>query len=322
MFSLHLRLYFLMGIFFGIIYFVIFIVGNIAGFGNNIFYLLMAGGMVLLQYLIGPKMVEWTMRIRYVTQNEEPALYEMVSELAQKANIPMPKVGISENHLPNAFAFGRSLKDGRVCVTSGIVGLLNKNELKAVLAHEVSHLKNRDVLFVTLLSVVPLVLYYLASSLMWGGSRRYNRESSGGNLAIIGIIMFLLYFVTNLLVLYASRIREYFADRGAVELGSKPEYLASALYKLVYGCAKIDKDELRETEGLKAFFANDPSKAEKEFKELRQLDADRNGRIDTDELDTLKDKNVKISFGDKIMETLSTHPNMLKRIKALSELKV
>jgi len=130
---------------------------------------------------------------------------------------------------------------------------------------------------------------------------------------------FIFYFITNLLVLYASRIREYFADKGAIKLGSQPQHLATALYKLVYGSARMPKEKLREVEGLKAFFVNDPSRGLREINELKQLDMDKSGTIDSDELMSIRTKTVKLSFGDKMFEALSTHPNMLKRIKQLSK---
>jgi heat shock protein HtpX len=107
-----------------------------------------------------------------------------------------------------------------------------------------------------------------------------------------------------------------------VLLGNKPASLASALYKLVYGAARMDKDELKEYEGLKAFFASDPSSALNEIRELKYLDKDRSGTIDSFELQQLRNKTIRLNFGDRLLEALSTHPNMLKRIKMLSELKV
>ncbi len=138
---------------------------------------------------------------------------------------------------------------------------------------------------------------------------------------LIGLAAFLFYFVTNLLVLYASRIREYFADQGSVLLGNKPSSLASSLYKLAYGAARMNKEDLKEVEGLKAFFATDPSRALKEIRDLKTLDMDNSGTIDALELETLRNKNVRLGFGDRLLEALSTHPNMLKRIKRLSEYK-
>ena len=102
-------------------------------------------------------------------------------------------------------------------------------------------------------------------------------------------------------------------------MGNKPSALASSLYKLVYGSARMSNEELKESEGLKAFFLNDPSKAKGEIRELSQLDIDKSGTIDQGELMMLRGRKISLSFGDRVMEVLSTHPNMLKRIKRLSE---
>jgi heat shock protein HtpX len=244
----------------------------------------------------------------------------MIEGLAMRAGIPVPRIGIAEIDIPNAFAFGRGARDGRVCVTRGVLSLLNDEEMKAVLGHELTHLKNRDVLTITLLSVIPMVMYRIAWSFLFYGRRR--DERGGGNTVLIGIAAFLFYLITNLLVLYASRIREYFADKGSVELGNRPSALASSLYKLVYGSARANKESLKEVEGLKAFFVNDPSQAMKEIRELSQLDLDKSGTIDPSELEVLKSAPVHLSFGDRAMEVLSTHPNMLKRIKRLSTYRV
>ncbi|MBF0522754.1 MAG: M48 family metalloprotease, partial [Candidatus Omnitrophica bacterium] len=302
---------------FGIVYAIVVAVGSAMGRGNFYFYLGLSFGFMFIQYLIGPKLVEWSMRVRYTNKNESPELFAMVEDLAVRAGIPTPKIGIAQIPIPNAFAFGRGIRDGRICVTSGIMQLLNPEELKAVLGHEMTHLKSRDVITITLLSVIPMILYRIAWHFFWGGSRRDDR---GNNVILIGIAALVFYFITNLLVLYASRIREYFADEGSVKLGNKPAALATALYKLVYGSACMDKSLLKETEGLKAFFVNDPSQAMNEIRELSQLDLDRNGTIDSSELALLRGKSIRVGTGDKFMEALSTHPNMLKRIKRLSEL--
>ncbi|MDD5668579.1 MAG: zinc metalloprotease HtpX [Candidatus Omnitrophica bacterium] len=317
MFFLQLRLWLLMTVFFGIMYAVLTIAATRLGITNFYAHIVLAFVMIFIQYMIGPFLVEWQMRIKYIKREENPELFSMVEELAMRANIPMPRVGISQVDIPNAFAFGRSIRDGRVCVTEGIVRLLNREELRAVLGHELSHLKNRDVLTITLLSVIPLILYRLAWSFMFYGRRR--DEERGANTVLIGIAAFVFYFITNLLVLYASRIREYFADQGSVALGNPPSALATALYKLVYGSARMDRESLKESEGLKAFFINDPSQAAAEIRELRQLDFDKSGTIDPQELEQLRRKRVRLGWGDKVMELLSTHPNMLKRIKKLAE---
>ncbi|HNW39141.1 MAG TPA: zinc metalloprotease HtpX [Candidatus Omnitrophota bacterium] len=320
MWSLQLRMWLLVSLLFGIIYALVVVVGrSVLHTGGFSFYLIISLVMMLIQYMLGPKIVEWSMRVKYIKREENPRLFQMVESLSQRANIPMPRIGIAQIEIPNAFAFGRGIKDGRVCLTSGIMNLLDEEELKAVLGHELSHLKNHDVLTITLLSVIPMVMYRIAWQFLFYGRRRDER---GGNTILIGIAAFLFYFITNLLVLYASRIREYFADRGSVLLGNQPKALASSLYKLAYGAARMNKEELKQTEGLKAFFINDPSQGRKEVLELAQLDMDKSGTIDSSELELLRGSKIRLNLGDKMMEILSTHPNMLKRIKKLSEYKV
>lgn len=317
MWSLQLRMWLLVTLLFGIIYGLIVVVGrSFLHVGDFSFYLIISLVMMLIQYMLGPKIVEWSMHVKYIKREENPRLFQMVESLAVRANIPMPRIGIAQIDIPNAFAFGRSIRDGRVCVTAGIMKLLDDEELKAVLGHELSHLKNRDVLTITLLSVIPMILYRIAWQFLFYGRRRDER---GGNTILIGLAAFLFYFITNLLVLYASRIREYFADRGSVALGNQPKALASSLYKLAYGSARLNQEALKQTEGLKAFFINDPSQGRKEVLELSQLDLDKSGTIDSSELDLLRRSNIRLNLGNRMMELLSTHPNMLKRIKKLSE---
>jgi len=287
------------------------------GVSNFYFYLVLSLVIMLVQYLIGPKIVDWSMRVRYLKEGEYPGLHEMVRSLAAEAHLPVPRIGIAQISVPNAFAFGRSKHDARICVTEGLLGLLNKDELRAVLGHEMSHIRNRDVLTITLLSVIPMILYRIAFQFLFYGGRR-DRNSSGANAALIGLVALIFYFITNLLVLYASRIREYFADKGSTDLGNAPSSLASALYKLVYGSARMGREAIKDVEGMKAFFANDPSKALSDLRDLRDLDLDRSGTISASELASLQSKDVRLGFGDRMMELLSTHPNMLKRIKILS----
>jgi len=314
------RMFLLVAVLFGILYGVIAGIGTWMEAGSAVWYIGLAFVFLGIQYLISPFLVSLMMRIKWVSAEEEPELHRMVAELAETAHLPKPKVGISQLNIPNAFAFGRTQGDGRVCVTRGILNLLSKDELKAVLGHELSHIKHRDMVIITLLSAIPLILYWLAWSMMWGGAAG-GRRQGGGYAALIGLGAFILYFITNLLVLYGSRIREYYADLGSVQLGCMPHHLASALYKLVYGNARFrGKEELKQVEGVKAFFLNDPSRAWYEIKELSQIDQDMNGTIDYDELMALRQKQVRLGAAAKMMELFTTHPNMLKRIKHLSTL--
>lgn len=311
---LKLRMYLLTIILFGIIYALISVAASLAGIKGFLFYGVLAIGITFVQYLIGPKIVEWSMKVKYVSEKEEPELHKLISELAKEAKIPKPKIGIAQIPIPNAFAFGRWASDGRVCVTEWILKLLDKKELRAVLGHEISHLKNKDVAIITLLSVIPMICWFVAHSFLWSRDEK-------GNAALIGLFAFILYFVTNLLVLYGSRIREYYADRSAVGLGNKPNSLASALFKLVQGSSRLSPQALKQAEGMKAFFANDVSRAHLEIRELVHLDLDGSGHIDEHELAEFGKKEVKLRTVDKLMELMSTHPNMLKRIKVLSEMK-
>lgn len=318
--GLQIRMSFLVIILFGIVFAIVSLISRMIGISNFYFYLLMSLGFMVVQYLVSPKFVEWGMHVKYVTEQEQPDLHRMISELSAQAGIPKPRVGIAQVPVPNAFAFGRWTGDGRVCVTQGIMGLLSKDELRAVIGHEMTHLKNKDVLTITLLSVIPIILYRIALNTLFfgGGRRRSNNNNNGGAIILVGIASFLFYFITNLLVLYASRIREYFADFGSVKLGNRPGSLASALYKLAYGSAITPKEDIKQVEGLKAFFINDPSRALQEFHELKELHLDKTGSLEDSELEKLKHGKIEIGFGAKMMEVFSTHPNMLKRVQKLA----
>jgi len=318
--GLHMRMWLLFALMFAILYGIIVALGTYAGVNDPYSYLVMAVVIVGLQYLVGPSLVGMMMRVRYVSEDEEPELHQMVADLADRAGIPKPRVGVSEVSIPNAFAFGRSIRDGRVCVTRGIRQLLNGDELRAVLGHEMTHLKNRDMIVITFLSVIPLVCYWAAWNLMFRRSRR-----DGNYAALVGIGAFLMYFISNLLVLYGSRIREYYADEGSVRLGNPPNELATALYKLVYGSARLKNDpraqyDLHRVQGVKAFFLNDVTNASREIGELREIDRDYSGTISANELLNLRSQSIRLSGAERMMELFTTHPNMLKRIKRLSTL--
>jgi heat shock protein HtpX len=316
-------MYLLIALLFGILYGALVLIGSAMGWGGALVYVFMALAIMGIQYLISPALVGWTMRIRWVTEVEEPELYRMVSELSQKAGLPMPKVGISEIAIPNAFAFGRSQKDGRICVTRVILSILNPAELRAVVGHEMSHIKHRDMAVITVLSAIPMILYYVAWSFMWGGFGGRSKDNNGGGSygVLIGIAAMILYFVTNLLVLYGSRIREYYADKGSVELGNEPHQLASALYRLVSSNANSNlkkNPDMKRVEGMKAFFLNNPAQAWNEVSQLSQIDGNQDGRISQDDLLNLRQKTIRVGFGGKLMEIFTTHPNTLKRIQVLS----
>ncbi len=220
-------------------------IGYLAGAGTPIFYTMFAFIIVGFQFMIGPKMVERFMRVKYVSPADHPRLHSIVDELSHKAGMKKPKVGISSVPIPNAFAFGKTKRDARVCVTSELLSRLNDDELRAVLGHEISHIRHRDIVVITALSVIHMVSYFVVSyfvfySFLFSGMGR--RRDASASMAI-ALVAFVVYLITNLTVLYASRIREYYADKGSAELTGKPYTLASTLYKIV-SSTRVDKEKL------------------------------------------------------------------------------
>jgi heat shock protein HtpX len=178
---------------------------------------------------------------REVQEHEAPELYGMVRSLAVKAELPMPKVYIIQNDTPNAFATGRNPEHGAVAVTTGILRLLNRNELLGVLAHEMSHIKHRDILIGSIAATFAGAISTLASMAQWGailGGGSSDDEEGGG---ILGTFVFSIIasLAATLIQLAISRSREYLADQGGAQLAGDPRYLASALYKLHRGVEQI-----------------------------------------------------------------------------------
>ena len=304
---------------FAAIYALLVVIAAFVGVGAPLIYAVLAVVIVSIQFIIGPKIVEWSMRIRYVSEREQPVLHQMVSELAMKAGIPKPRVGISEIPIPNAFAFGTSKRTARVCVTGKLIHMLSRDELEAVLGHELSHIKHRDMAVITALSVIPMICYFIYVSFFWSGIfGGGDRDREGGvSMLAIALIAFVGYFISNLIVLYASRIREYYADAGSAELTRKPHELASALYKMIYGSAGMKQERIKKEMGsMRAFFAADPITARSDVRNLSAADLDRNGKIDEYELRVFAER-AKASRADRVMELFSTHPNPVSRVKRL-----
>ncbi len=309
---LQARLALAVALMFALIYGFITLIAYLMGAAYPVPLAALAIVIVVLQYVTGPKIVEATMRVRYIDRDDNPEVYDMVQRLAQLAGLPMPKVGISRRKVPNAFAFGRSKKDGRVCVTEALLQQLNADELEAVLAHEISHLRHRDMAVITTLSVIPLICYFTFWMFLFGRGRQ-------GAGALIAVAAFALYLVTNLIVLYVSRIREYYADQGGVELTGRPHMLASALYRITLDTTRVSREERKKAEGSKAFLATDPSRAERDITDLRQADLDMDGHLDSYEVQQFADR-ASVSTTDRLLEMFSSHPNVVRRIKRLASI--
>lgn len=312
--KLKLRMWITSILMFTTVYILVMLAGSYLGVGSYMVWMVASLIIVFLQYWFGPSLVKRSMNVRPLSEAEAPQIHKMVAELAQEAGIPKPEVGLSEVDIPNAFAYGRSKRSGHIAITRPILGLLDQDELRAVIGHEMGHIKHNDMIVTTIVSVIPMICYYVALSFMFSGDR-----DNGGTI-LIGILGYVFYLIGQLLVLFISRTREYYADEASVEFGNRPAALVSALYKLSYGAARANKETIADLNTNRAFFVNDINNAKNDVVDFRQIDFDGDGRISDEELKRLVNSDVKISKKNGIMELLSTHPDSLKRVKRLGEL--
>ena len=193
-------------------------------------------GINVFSYFFSKKFALMANKVHLVTREQEPRLYRIVENLAMQAGLPMPEVGVSDMPMPNAFATGRNPKNAAVVATRQLLNLLNDDELEGVMAHELSHVKNRDILVMSVASTMASVVAYVTRMAVWAALFN-NDENNGGNLIIAIIADITLPIAAMLIQLGVSRNREYLADESGARLTGRPMALASALTKLESGCS-------------------------------------------------------------------------------------
>ncbi len=263
--------------------------------------------MLGLQWYFGPNLIKWMTRAREVPASEAPQLHAMVEELARKAGLPKPTLLLVQNPTPNAFAFGRTQSSSHIAVHTGLLEVLDKDEAYAVLAHEMGHIKHRDVAVMTLASSVPVLLYYAV--LIFGG--RGDRDRGIGSFIAVFLGAMLAQFLGQLLVMWLSRQREYYADAFSAYTTDKPNTLMRALVKISYDLGRAKPQP--EGQPLKAFYIADPAGAE------RQSIAEIAQAIDSGDRRTLEEA-IENEKKRGIPEWLMTHPLTAKRLEALMKM--
>lgn len=252
--------------------------------------LVISVGINVFSYFFSKKFALMANKVHLVTREQEPRLYRIVENLAMQAGLPMPEVGVSDMPMPNAFATGRNPKNAAVVATRQILNLLNDDELEGVMAHELSHVKNRDILVMSVASTMASVVAYVTRMAVWAALLN-NDENNGGNLIIAIIADITLPIAAMLIQLGVSRNREYLADESGARLTGRPMALASALTKLESGCsAKTNTYDnpstanmwisnpfgQRRTRGLVNLFRTHPSTPDR-IERLKKLDEEING---------------------------------------------
>jgi heat shock protein HtpX len=216
-------------------------------------------GLAIFQYYTSDKLALAAAGAKVVSREDAPQLHDMVERLCGMADLPKPKIAIMDTPVPNAFATGRSPKHAAVCVTTGLWERLEPKEVEGVLAHELSHIANRDVLVMTLASFFAMLAAMLTRFGlyfgMFGGGGGGRRDNNGPPVwLIIFAVSILVYAISFVLIRTISRYREYAADRGSALITGAPEYLMSALQKISSQMTLIPNRDLRQVEGMSAFF--------------------------------------------------------------------
>ncbi len=214
---------------------------------------IIAAVMILAQWYFSDKIVLWSSGAKIISREEYPKLHEIVERLSTNNGLPKPKVAMVNSNVPNAFATGKSPKSSLVAVTTGLLELLDDDELEAVIGHELTHVRSRDVLVLTLASVFSTVAWYLMQFGFYGGLQTRNRNSAGSGVIVL-LVAVVTWVVSFLIIRAISRYREYSADRGGAIMTGKPDKLATALLKISGKIKVTPPHELKNVQKLNAFF--------------------------------------------------------------------
>ncbi|WP_418280125.1 zinc metalloprotease HtpX [Halorubrum sp. DTA98] len=219
-------------------------------FQGGMLPLILLGGFAIAQYFFSDKLALRSMGAREVSADEYPELHRMVERLCQQADLPKPKVAVADTQVPNAFATGRNQQNATVAVTTGLLATLDDDELEGVMAHELAHVKNRDVMVMTIASFLSTIAFFVVR---WGWLLSGNNRQGAPVIVAIGVSL-VVWVVSFLLIRTLSRYREYSADRGAALITGKPAALASALVSISGRMDRVPKEDLRDEAEMNAFF--------------------------------------------------------------------
>jgi heat shock protein HtpX len=216
-----------------------------------------AGALLVGQFFLSDKLGLAAMGAKVVTPDQAPGFHAMIERLCIQADLPKPRIAIADTPMPNAFAIGRSQKTATVCATTGIINALEPHELEAVMAHELTHVKNRDVLIMTIASFfAALASMIVQFGFFFGGG---DSDDDSPSWAVVLLVSFVVYILSFFLMLALSRYREFAADRGSALITGRPSALSSALLKITSGIERVPQQDLRAAEGMSAFFIVSPA---------------------------------------------------------------
>src|SRR5215218_8889353 len=241
----------------GLLY-VALVVALLAAGTSGITVAIIAGGLAALNLFASDKLALAAMGARVTTPAQAPQLHAIVERLCVQADLPKPRVAVVNTAMPNAFALGRSPKSATVCATTGIMEMLSPAELEGVMAHELTHVVNRDVLVMTLAAFFATIAAYIVQFGFFFGGGSMGDDDENPSFLVLFLVSIAVYVVSFVLMQALSRYREFAADRGAAIITGRPSALASALTRISSGMDRIPQRDLRATSELQAFYIFPP----------------------------------------------------------------